>query len=294
MHIGVAVGDVRGPAGARDLVDQARQVAEAGFGTVWVSQAMGWDALTALATVGGQVPGLRLGASVVPVPQRHPLVLASQALSVQAATGNRLTLGIGAGVSAFTDRMFGITYDRPARRLREYLEVLNPLLRGETVDHCGETLTAFGSTVITGAEPPEVLLAALGPAMLKVAGELTGGTITWFTGVRTLAEHIVPSITRVNPRARVVAGLLACVTGDELGVRQRISEQFAVAGQVAEYQAVLAREGAAGPGDVVVVGDESTVAKQLDRIRDAGVTDFLAVPYGSAAEQVRTMTVLAG
>ena len=294
MDIGVAIGDVRGPASAQDLLDQARQVKDAGIGTVWVTQAMGWDALTALITVGGNVPGLRLGASVVPVPQRHPLVLASQALSVQAATGNRLTLGIGAGVSTFTNRLFGITYDRPARRIREYLGVLNPLLRGETVDHNGETLTAFGNVVIPGAEPPEVLLAALGPMMLKVAGELTGGTITWMTGVRTLAEHIVPTITAVNPKARVVAGLLVAVTDDETAVRQRISEQFAIAGQVPEYQAVLAREGANGPGDVVVAGDEGAVAKQLDRIRDAGVTDFLAVPYGSPAEQVRTMTVLAG
>src|ERR1041384_8134951 len=131
MDIGIAVGDVRGPASARDLLDQARQVENAGLGTALVPQAMGWDSLIALATVGASSPGLRLGASVVPVPQRHPLVLASQALSVQAATGNRLTLGIGAGVSTFTERLFGVTYDRPARRIREYLEVLNPLLRGE-------------------------------------------------------------------------------------------------------------------------------------------------------------------
>jgi len=294
MDIGIAIGDVRGPASAQDLLDQAHQVQDAGLGTVWVTQAMGWDSLIALTTVGATSPGLRLGASVVPVPQRHPLVLASQALSVQAATGNRLTLGIGAGVSTFTERLFGTTYDRPARRIREYLEVLNPLLRGETVDHRGETLVASGQAAIPGAEPPEVLLAALGPAMLKVAGELTGGTVTWFTGVRTLAEHIVPTITKVNPEARVVAGLLVCVTDEETAVRQRISEQFAIAGQVPEYRAMLAREGANGPGDVVVAGDESTVVTHLDRIRDAGVTDFLAVPYGSAEVQARTMTVLAG
>lgn len=292
MDIGIAIGDVRGPVSATELIDQARQAQD--VGTVWVTQAMGWDSLIALATVGAAVPGLSLGASVVPVPQRHPLVLASQALSVQAATGNRLTLGIGAGVSTLTQRMFGITYDRPARRIREYLEVLNPLLRGESVDHHSAKLTAFSQVVVPGAEPPSVLLAALGPAMLKVAGELTDGTITWMTGVRTLAGHIVPSITGVNPKARVIAGLLTCVTDDEVAVRQRISTQFAIAGQVPEYRAMLDREGVSGPGDVVVVGDESTVARHLDRIRDAGVTDFLAVPYGSAAEQARTLQVLAG
>lgn len=294
MDIGIAVGDVRGSLDATTLVDQAKQVREAGLGTVWAAQGVGWDALVALAAVGSQVPGVRLGTGVVPVAQRHPLVLAGQALSVQAATGNRLTLGIGAGVAMLTERMFGITHDRPARRLREYLEVLLPLLRGDAVDHRGETITACGRVDVPGAEPPEVLLAALGPAMLRVAGELTGGTITWMTGVRTLGEHIVPSITKVNPRARVVAGLLTCVTDDEAGVRRRISERFAIAGQVPEYRAMLDREGVARPGDVVVVGDEAGVHAQLDRIRDAGVTDFLAVPHGSPREQARTLSVLAG
>lgn len=294
MDIGIAVGDVRGPLDAATLLDQAAQVRQAGLGTVWAAQGVGWDSLIALATVGSRLPGLRLGAGVVPVPQRHPLVLAGQALSVQAATGNRLTLGVGAGVSTLTERMFGIVHDRPARRLREYLEVLLPLLRGESVDHRGETLTAFGRVDVPGAQAPEVLLAALGPAMLRVAGELTGGTITWMTGVRTLGEHIVPTITGANPRARVVAGLITCVTDDETGVRQRISEQFAIAGQVPEYRAVLDREGVAHPGDVAVVGDESVVRTHLDRLRDAGVTDFLAVPHGSAPEQARTLSVLAG
>ena len=294
MDLGIGIGDVREPVGAQGLVDQAREAHEAGIPMVWAAQAMGWDSLIALTTVGAHVPGLRLGAGVVPVPQRHPLVLASQARSVQAATGNRLTLGIGAGISMFTQRLFGIVHDRPARRLREYLGVLLPLLRGESVDHRGETITAFGSVDVPGAEPPEVLLAALGPAMLAVAGELTAGTITWMAGVRTLAEHIVPTITGVNPRARVVAGLLVCVTADEAGVRQRVSAQYAVAGQVPEYRAVLDREGASAPGDVVVAGDESSVVAQLGRLRDAGVTDFLAVPYGSPAARRRTVQVLAG
>jgi F420-dependent oxidoreductase-like protein len=294
MDIGVGIGDVRGPVSARDLLDQARQAKNAGIGTVWASQALGWDALIALATVGTQLPGLQLGAAVVPVPQRHPLVLAAQALSVQAATGNRLTLGVGAGVAALTRYAFGIDHDRPARRMREYLEVLLPLLRGETVDHRGETLVATGAVTVPGAQPPRTLLAALGPAMLRVAGELTDGTVTWMTGVRTLADHIVPTIGRHHPNPRVVAGLLTCVTDDEAGTRRRIGEQFAIAGQVAEYKAVLDREGAAHPGEVVVAGDEGTVTKHLARLRDAGVTDFLAVPYGTAEEQLRTLTVLAG
>jgi F420-dependent oxidoreductase-like protein len=294
MEIGIAVGDVRGAVDARGLLDQAKQADAAGIRTVWAAQGVGWDSLIALAAVGAHLPGLGLGAGVVPVPQRHPLVLASQALSVQAVTGNRLTLGVGAGVRAITTGMFGLPHDRPARRMREYLHVLLPLLRGESVDHRGETVTVVGRVGLPGAEPPDVLLAALGPVMLRVAAELTSGTVTWMTGVRTLTEHIVPTVTAVSPGARVVAGLLTCVTDDEAGVRARISERFALAGQVPEYRAMLDREGAAHPGDVVVVGDESTVVTHLGRIRDAGVTDFFAVPYGSADEQLRTLALLAG
>lgn len=282
----MAVGDVRGPAALPDLLAQA-----AGFGSVWTSQAFGWDALIALTAI-GQVHDAGLGTAVVPVPQRHPLVLAGQALSVQAATGNRLTLGIGAGIGTMVESVFGLPTDRPARRMREYLGVLLPLLRGESVRHQGETLTAAGTVTIPGAKPPAVLLAALGPAMLRLAGELTGGTITWMTGPRTLADHIVPTIGKFAAAPRIVAGLPACVTDDEQAVRARIGTDFALAAQVPEYRAMFDREGVTGAQDVAVVGDEDSVVKQLDRFRDAGVTEFVAAPYGTAEEQARTTRLL--
>jgi F420-dependent oxidoreductase-like protein len=287
MKIGLAVGDVRGPATLAEIAEQA----DAGFSSVWSSQALGWDALITLTAL-SWIPGISVGTAVVPTPQRHPLVLASQALSVQAVTGNRLTLGIGAGVGMMVKNMFGLPVDRPVRRMREYLEVLHPLLRGESVAHQGETLTAVGAVQVPGAQPPPVLLAALGPAMLRLAGELTDGTITWMTGPRTLADHIVPTISKTASSPRIVAGLLTCVTNDEAAVRARIGTEFAMAGQVPEYRAVFDREGVAGPQDVVVVGDEDAVARQLERLRDAGVTEFMAAPYGTSAEQERTTKVL--
>jgi F420-dependent oxidoreductase-like protein len=298
MRIGIAVGDLRVPVTAGELVRQVRSAAERGLSSVWASQAFGWDALTALAVAGVQVPEIELGTAVVPVPQRHPLVLAGQALSVQAATGNRLTLGIGAGVSMMVANMYGLPADRPATRMREYLSILRPLLRSEAVSHQGETLTAVGQVAVAATTPPPILLAALAPAMLRLAGELADGTVTWMTGPRTLADHIVPSITKAaenagRPSPRVVAGLLVSVTNDEHGVRGRIADQFGLAGQVPEYRAVLDREGAAGPQDVVIIGDETQVERQLRRLRDAGVTDFFAAPFGSPDEQDRTIDVIA-
>ncbi|WP_345458243.1 LLM class F420-dependent oxidoreductase [Actinoallomurus oryzae] len=292
------MGDTRGPSTLEQLTGQVRAAADAGFGTAWAAQAFGWDALTALAVAGAAVPGIGLGTAVVPIPQRHPLVLAGQALSVQAATGGRLTLGVGAGVAMMVQEMFGLPADRPARRMREYLSVLRPLLRGESVTHRGETLTAVGSVTVPDAEPPPVLVAALGPAMLRLAGELADGTVTWMTGPRSLGDHIVPLITKAaetagRPVPRVVAGLIVCVTNGEAAVRERIAEQYALAGQVPEYRAVLDREGAAGPQDVVIVGDEDDVARDVRRLADAGVTEFIASPFGSVEEQDRTIGVLA-
>jgi F420-dependent oxidoreductase-like protein len=295
MDIGIAVGDLRGPATAADLVAQVRDAADAGYATAWVSQALGWDALTALA-VAAQVPGIALGTAVVPVPQRHPLVLAGQALGVQSAAGGRLTLGIGAGIGAMTAAVYGLPTDRPAARMREYLGVLRPLLRGEPVEHRGDGLTAVGAVDVPGAAAPPVLLAALGPAMLRVAGELADGTVTWMAGPRTVHEHVVPRLARAaagRPAPRVVVGLPTCVTGDGAGVRERIGAYFAMAGQVPEYRAVLDREGASGPADVAVVGDEDAVLRQVHRLRDAGATEFLAAPFGTPQEQRRTVAALA-
>lgn len=294
MRIGMAFGDVRGPAPLPEITRQIQEAAAAGVGSAWVTHGVGWDALTTLAVAGPAAPGVELGTAVVPFPQRHPLVLAKQALTVQAAVGNRLTLGIGAGIARMVSTMYGLPTDRPARRMREYLEVLRPLLRGEAVDHHGETYTAVGSLDLPGTEAPSVLLAALGPAMLKVAGELADGTITWMTGPQTLSKHVVPSITHAaggrNPR--VVAGVGVCLTSAEDAVRARFADQFALAGQVPEYRAMLDREGAAGPADVLAVGDEASIAKQLDRFRDAGATDLMLAPIGTPDEQTRTTEFL--
>lgn len=298
MDIAVYVGDLTGPGTLEDSVSQARRAEDGGLGGVWAAQALGWDSLTLLALVGAVIPRVRLGTAVVPIPQRHPLVLAGQALSVQAAVGGRLTLGIGSGVGVMVQGMFGLPHDRSARRMREYLSVLLPLLHGEAVEHHGETLVAVGQVQLPALEPPQVLLAALGPAMLRIAGENADGAVTWMAGPRTLGQYIVPTLNRATQAAgrnspRVVAGALVCVTDDNDSVRSRIASRYAVAGQVPEYRAVLDREGAAGPEDVAVIGDEGSVARQLQRFADAGVTELAAGPFGTPAEQARTMALLA-
>ena len=122
----------------------------------------------------------------------------------------------------------------------------------------GQTVSAAGRVDVPGAQPPPVLLAALGPAMLGVAGRLADGTVTWMTGPRTICEHVVPAISKAasaagRPAPRVIAGFLVCVTSDPGGARERIAQQFGIAGQVPEYRAVAGALSDLGEGEPMSV-----------------------------------------
>jgi F420-dependent oxidoreductase-like protein len=195
--------------------------------------------------------------------------------------------------------MFGYSFDRPARHMREYLSVLMPLLRHEQVVFEGETMKAatLGPLEIDAPTPP-VLVAALAPVMLKLAGSLTDGTITWMTGPDTLQSHIIPSITRAAEEAgrnapRISVGLPVCVTADPDAARELASNVFSIYGSLPSYRAMLDREGAGGPGDVAIVGDEEAVAAQVRELAAIGATDFGASPFGSADERDETVALLA-
>ena len=194
---------------------------EAGLDHAFASQIFGPDALTLLAVAGSQVPGIGLGTGVVPVYPRHPMMLAQQALTVQMATDNRLLLGIGLSHQIVVENMWGMSFERPAAYMREYLTALMPLLRGETVRCEGERVTtnAFAPLDIADVEAPPVLVAALADTMLKLAGRVADGTVTWMTGTATIGDHIVPTITAAaeaagRPAPRVVVSLPIAVTND--------------------------------------------------------------------------------
>jgi len=273
-------------------VEAAGQVEAEGFHGYHVPQIFGLDALTTLAVVGRQVPRIELGTGVVPTYPRHPMMLAAQALTTQMACGGRLLLGIGLSHQVVIESMFGMSFDKPARHMREYLSILMPLLHGEPVAFEGETLSANASLGIQGVDAPAVAVAALGPLMLKLAGRMTDGTVTWMTGPATLAEHTVPTISAAaaeagRPAPRIVVGLPVCVTDDVDGARERAAKMFAMYGFLPSYRAMLDREGAEGPADVAIVGDEATVAAGLQRVADAGATDFSAAEFAVDADEKR-------
>src|SRR5207248_9417130 len=145
---------------------------------------------------------------------------------------------------------------------------------------------------------PKVLVAALAPTMLRLAGTLADGTVTWMTGRSTIESHIVPSITKAaadagRPAPRVAVGLPVCVTADVDAARERASRTFAVYGELPSYRAMLDREGAAGPADVAIVGDEETVRRGVTAFADAGATEFAGAIYGTQEERARTFDLMA-
>lgn len=296
MRIGALIDDGRP---VPEVVARVRRLAEGGLASAWATQVFGYDALTLLAVVGAAVPDIELGTGVVPVYSRHPQVMAQQALTVQAATGGRLTLGIGMSHQVVVEGLWGLSYERPARFLREYLAALVPMLSGEQVQAEGEVVTArtMGPLEVPGASRPGLLVAALGPVLLGIAGRVADGTVTWMTGRRTIAEHVAPTIVQAaaaagRPAPRVVVALPAVVTDDPAAARERIDRVLAVYPSLPSYKAMLDREGAERPSDIALVGGEDEVAAGVAGLEAAGATDFVASVIGTADDRARTDALL--
>lgn len=299
MRIGIHVGvSGRADNAITELVDAARAAHADGL-DFWTPQLSDVDALTALAVIGREVPGLQIGTAVVPTYPRHPMAMAMQALTVQAASGGRLVLGIGLSHQVVIEGAYGIDFSKPVRHMREYLEILMPLLHDGKVDFQGEELTArtFSPMRPAGSTPPPVLVAALGSQMLRLAGRLADGTALWMVGPRTIADHVVPTITRAAEAAgraapQVAVGLPVCVTSDPEAAREKAAAAFGFYNSLPSYRAMLDKEGAE-PADVAVVGDEEAVAAQLRHLGEIGATALSLPVFGSSEERRRTVAVLA-
>jgi F420-dependent oxidoreductase-like protein len=280
MRIGIFVEDMGKT--VDEYLTTVRTASAAGVKSVWLGERLGWDPLTLLAITGREVPGVRLGTAILRSYARHPLALASQALTV----GSGLTLGIGPSHRPLIEGQYGYSYDRPVLHLREYLTALVPLLRGESVDYQGETVKVEGQITAPGAVAPPVLISALGPQMLRLAGELTDGTITVWAGARSVAEYFVPAVRQVY------ASVCVSVTDDPDGLRGVLNQTYGAARDLPSYRAVLDREGFDNIGDTAIVGDENVVRKEIQRFAEAGATELIAIPFGSESEQDRTIALL--
>ena len=274
-----------------DVVEQAASVERDGFAAYWAPHIFGLDTMTALAVVGTKVPRIELGTAVVPTYPRHPHAIAQQAHTVAAASGNRFTLGIGLSHKIVIENMFGLSYDKPVRHLREYLKVLMPLSRNEMANFDGEMYRVHATVTAKGSTGFGVVVAALGEQMLRVTAALADGTLTWCTGPATLAAHTIPTITRAaeefgRPAPRVIAALPVCVTTARDAAVGRAAEVFAAYGALPSYRAMLDREGVAGPADIAIIGSAAEVQQRIADLAGIGVTDFAAVEFGGTPDEV--------
>ena len=277
-----ALGVPRAPA---EVAADAADAEEAGFGSAWLTHmSRGVDALSVLAVAATRTTRLELGVGVVPTYPRHPHVLAQQAATVQSIAGGRLTLGVGVSHRPVVEGLFGLPYDSPAAHLREYLSVLVPLLREGAVTYRGRRYTVDGGFTVPGTSPVAVVVGALAPRSVAVAGELADGVVTWLAGRRLLESDIGPGLRAAaaaagNPPPRLVAAIPVAVCADSERAREAAATTFVRYEGLANYQRVLARQDGARVADLAVVGDEETVARDLAGFADAGVTDLWAIPF---------------
>lgn len=299
MRIGVMLGPERGRYATKveRMLADARWAEEAGLASVWIPQVPDdFDALTAATIVGMETSRIEVGTAVVPVQPRHPVALAQQALSTQAVCQGRLALGLGVSHHWVISEMLGLPYDKPLSTLRSYLDVLQPALEGPgTVRVTNDLFEVNQPLDITDVAPTPVLLAALGPAMLRLAGERTDGTILWLADERAIGDHIAPSINAAadaagRPAPRVIAGIPVCLCSeDEVDAAYERANRILSEAEISpNYQKLLDRGDARNVGDILAAGTEAMIEKRLRSFADAGVTDVSVrvVPIGSGREEL--------
>jgi F420-dependent oxidoreductase-like protein len=299
MRIGLMVGPERGRYATK--VDRLRADAafaeESGLSTVWIPEVPDdFDALTAATVIGQATSRIEIGTAVVPVQPRHPVVLAKQALSTQTVLNGRLALGLGVSHHWVIDEMLGLPYEKPVPTMRAYLDVLDQALAGpSTVSVDNGSFRVNQPLDITDVTPTPVLIAALGPLMLKLAGERTDGTILWLADERNIAEHVVPNITKAadaagRPSPRIVAGVPVCLCADsEVDVAvERANRVLSERDISPNYQKLMEHGDARHVGDILAAGSESSVEKRLQSFADAGATDISirVVPIGENRDEL--------
>ena len=302
MRIGLFVGALEL---MRDVAERLRRISDAeedGFDSYWLPQHFGADMLTVIAMAGMQTSRIELGTAVVPIYTRHPVALAQQALTAQVSLGGRLTLGIGVSHRSTVEDWLGLSYSRPVRYIEEYLAVLRPLLHETGVDFHGEDFQVCGELQMPDADMVTcpVVMAALGPRMLEIAGRLADGTVTWMTGPTMIRDHVVPRINASaaeagNATPRVCVGMPIAVTDNPDRARARADRLFQHYAALPSYRSMLEREGVDSPGGIAIVGDEAAVEEQIRILAEMGATDLLATIFpvdDSQTSVLRTRALL--
>jgi F420-dependent oxidoreductase-like protein len=280
MRIGLS----GGAATVDRMIEQAVEAEDDGFASLWYASAIGGDPLVAMALAGRATTTIELGTSVLQTYTCHPVLQANRVVSVVAAMGRPgFTLGIGPSHKPLIDGVYGLSYDHPGRHTEEYVRVLAALLGGKDASFDGEDFRVHSMGRAAAPEHPvPLLVAALGPRLLRVARDLADGTITWMANARAIESHVAP---RLGETSRIVAGLPVCVHDDVDAARAEAAQQFAMYGTLPNYQRILSIGGADGPADAAIIGDEASVSAQIEALFAGGATDVWAAIFPAGTDK---------
>ncbi len=282
MKLGMFIGASGAPFDIWGQINEVVQAEKDGFASFWFAQIAGLDALTVIAMAGPETSTIEIGTAVVPTYTRHPNVMAQQALTANAATRGRLVLGIGPSHRPGIERL-GLSYDHAARHVREYVTIVRALVQEGRVSFKGRMYDLTTALQVPGAQPFPILISALAPMMLKTAGAVADGTITWMAGRKAIETHVAPRINAAareagRPLPRVVAAIPVAVCDQEAMGREKAAQIFQMYGNLTNYRRILDVEGS-NPGDIAVTGPEEAVERQIRAFAAAGATDFIASIY---------------
>jgi F420-dependent oxidoreductase-like protein len=302
MKLGIMTGAIPDPTASIDnFIAMAKDVEARGFASLWLANTRGHDAVTAMAMAGRETGRIEVGTAVTPIQPRHPTALAQQALTASALARGRFTLGVGLSHKVVIEDTLGLSYAQPAKTMREYLEILMPLLGHEMAAFKGDLYRSkIEMMVPDAANPVPVVVAALGPMMLGLVGRYTDGTALWMTGPATISDHIVPTMSAAaqeagRPAPRVIAGFPVVLTDDVDGAREKVDQILQVYGQLPSYRAMMDREGAANPSDIALIGDEAALDAKIAQIAASGATEMISVLLETEpGAKARTMEYLQG
>ncbi len=299
MKLGFMCGTAnKEPNSIDQFIDEVKAAEALGFDQAWMAQVFSTDAITMMSILGRETDTIRLGTAVTPTYPRHPTTMAIQALTANAASKGRFDLGLGLSHKIVIEDMYGLSYAKPAKHMKEYLEVLMPLVRGEACSFQGDEYQVNARMNVPDSPPVTVIVAALGPKMLDISGKLADGTTTWMTGPRTLEEFTIPRINKAAAEAgkaspRIVASFPIVLTQHVEETREKLAKRTKVYNDIPSYSRMLERE-ESSPGEIAMIGNEASLRKQLQQLKSIGVTDFNAFcfPVEEGAVE-RTMAFLA-
>ncbi|GCE45255.1 putative F420-dependent oxidoreductase [Thermosporothrix hazakensis] len=292
------------------LVETLVEIEKVGVSHIWIGGAP-WepDILTVLTAAAMRTTRLKMGTAIIQAFARHPVFLALQASSFHALAPGRLQLGIGASSPLYAKRAYGIEMDAPFAYLREYMQVLRPLLHEGAVRHQGRFLTTDIELPTTAPIP--LLMAALGPKAFRLAGEIADGAISAMCPVPYLLHTALPALQEGATRAgrkcpRLVAHVPVVFTEDretalQIGrqamriytTRPNYRTMFVAAGfSLAEIEAVSERL----VESLLVYGDERRIRERLLELLHTEIDELTVglIPVADAAQEALRLARLIG